>query len=94
MKRFGTPFRLLATEAMFRITPLPRATMPGRNACMVRNIERTFRSNASAHSSSVASSSVPWCTKPAQLNRMSIAPGIARGLRDVVGTQHVEPRGA
>ena len=44
---------------------------------MVRNIERTFRSNAKSNSSSVASSTVPWCTKPAQLNRMSIGPASA-----------------
>src|ERR1700760_1381215 len=74
MKRLGTPLRLLATDAMFRITPLRPATKPGTDACMVRNIERTFRSNASAQSSSFASCSVPWCTMPAQLNRMSIAP--------------------
>ena len=41
---------------------------------MVRNIERTFSSKAKSHSVSVASSSVPWCTKPAQLNRMSTGP--------------------
>ncbi len=59
MKRFGTPLTLLATDAMLMMTPRPRASMPGRNAFIVRNIERTFRSNANSHSSSVASSSVP-----------------------------------
>ncbi len=76
------------------IDPPPLASMPGRNARMVRNIERTFRSNASDHSSSVASRIVPWWTKPAQLNRMSTGPCIGGGPYHVLGAQHVEPRGA
>ena len=38
----------------------------------------------------MASSSVPWCTKPAQLNRMSTGAGVERRLGDVGRVQHVQ----
>ena len=43
-----------APDAMLMIEPLPFFSMPGRHALMVRSIERTLRSNAKSHSSSVA----------------------------------------
>ena len=51
-----------APDAMLMIEPLPFFSMPGSVALMVRSIERTLRSKAKSHSSSVASSTVPWCT--------------------------------
>ena len=54
--------------------PPPFASMPGRNALIVRCMDFTLRSKAKSHSSSVQSSTVPWCTKPAALNSTSTAP--------------------
>ena len=60
MKRDGTPFRLDATEAMFRITPPPAAIIFGSIALVMTNMLRTFRSKLRSQSSIVQSSSVPW----------------------------------
>jgi hypothetical protein len=59
MKRFGTPFGPKATEAMLMIPQLLRAGMFGKNACMVRNIERQFSPKANNKSVSLASIRLP-----------------------------------
>ena len=41
-------------------------------AWIIQNCERTFRLKANSQSSSVASSMLPLCTKPAQLKTMSM----------------------
>ena len=41
---------------------------------MVRCIDLTLRSKEKSQSSSEQSSTVPWCTKPAALSRMSVLP--------------------
>ena len=56
------------------IEPLPLASMPGRNALMVRCIDLTLRSKEKSQSFSLQSSTVPWCTKPAALNSTSTGP--------------------
>ena len=58
--------------------------------------ERTLRSKAKSHSSSVQSSIVPACTKPAQLNSTSIGAGGLRAQRAIAArVGHVEhARGA
>jgi hypothetical protein len=58
----GAPFTLEATEDMLMMLPLPAASMPGRQARIVRYIEVTLRSNERSQSASEQSSSVPWCT--------------------------------
>src|SRR5438105_2153396 len=59
---------------MFTIEPWPLSSMPGRNARIVRCIDLTLRSNEKSQSSSEQSSTVPLCTKPAALSRMSVLP--------------------
>ena len=54
--------------------PLPFASMPGRNALIVRCMDLTLRSKEKSQSSSEQSSTVPWCTKPAALNSTSTRP--------------------
>src|SRR5437763_1648323 len=80
MKRLGRPLMLLHTLAMLMMLPAPWppwfCSMRGSAAWIAQNCARTFRFSAKFHSSSVACSTVPLCTNPAQLNRMSIA-GIA-----------------
>ena len=61
---------------------------------MVRNIERQFRSKANDQSASVASSSVPWCTTPAQLNRMSTRPTSCAAASIAAGIQHIQTQRA
>jgi hypothetical protein len=70
-QRFGAPFTLDTTEAMFTMLPFPRSSMPGSTARIVRIIESRFKSREASQSSSDASSTVPWCTKPAQLKSTS-----------------------
>ena len=67
-----------ATEAMLTIEPPPLASIAGRKARMVRKCERALRLKARSQSSSVASSTLPWWTKPAQLNRMSTGTDLGR----------------
>ena len=59
MNRFGAPMIDEAAEAMLMIEPVPRSSIPGIAACIVRNIEAQFRSKAKAHSSSLASRIAP-----------------------------------
>src|SRR5437868_7626033 len=59
---------------MFTIEPRPACSMPGRNARSVLCIDLTLMSNEKSQSWSEHSSTVPWCTKPAALSRMSIVP--------------------
>src|SRR3954447_26242805 len=59
---------------MLTIEPRPESSMPGRNARSVRCIDFTLRSNEKSQSSSEHSRTVPWCTKPAALSRMSTLP--------------------
>src|SRR6185295_18934791 len=59
---------------MLMIEPLPCRSMPGRKALIVRCMDLTLRSKAKSHSWSVASSTLPWCTKPAALKSTSTAP--------------------
>src|SRR6266545_3321572 len=74
MQRRAAPFTDEAAEDMLTIDPPPFSTMPGRKAWIVQNMLRTLRSKAKAHCSSVAPSTAPWWTKPAQLNSTSTAP--------------------
>ena len=60
-----------ATEAMLMMLPLPRASIPGSAARMVRIIDVTFRSQVKSQSASLISRILPWWTKPAQLNSTS-----------------------
>ena len=48
-----------AAEAMLTILPLPRSSMPGSQARIVRNIDRTLMSKARSQSASVQSRTVP-----------------------------------
>ena len=48
-----------APDAMLTIEPFFFFSIPGRDALMVRSIERTLRSKAKSQSASVASSTVP-----------------------------------
>src|SRR5947209_1885684 len=59
---------------MLTIEPPPFASMPGRKARMVRCIDLTLRSKEKSQSASEHSSTVPWCTKPAALSRISTVP--------------------
>src|ERR1700688_2551310 len=59
---------------MFTIAPLSCSSMPGRNARSVRCIDLTLRSIEKSQSSSEQSSTVPLCTTPAALSRISIGP--------------------
>src|SRR5476649_271520 len=59
---------------MLTIEPPPLASIAGRKAWIVQNMLRTLRLKPNCHWSSVASSALPWWTKPAQLNSTSTAP--------------------
>src|SRR5476649_1222676 len=59
---------------MLTIEPPPLASMAGRKAWIVQNMLRTLRLKPNCHCSSVASSTLPWWTKPAQLNSTSAPP--------------------
>ena len=59
---------------------------------MVRYCERTLRSKEKSHSSSVQSSMVPACTKPAPLKSTSTAPVRGGGGLIGGGVGDVEPR--
>ena len=48
--------------------------MPGNTALIVRIMALALRSKAKSHSASVQSRTLPWCTKPAQLKRISTGP--------------------
>ena len=52
---------------------------------MVRNIDRQFRSKANDQSASVASSSVPWCTKPGAVEQDVDRSGVRGGALDIGG---------
>ena len=60
VKRLGAAIFEPSADDMLIIDPPPRSTIPGSAARIVRYIEVTFRSRAKSHSSSVASSAVPW----------------------------------
>ena len=64
--------------------------MPGRKALMVRNCERTLSSKAKSQSSSLQSSTVPACTKPAPLKSTSTAPASRRRGGDRLRVGDVE----
>src|SRR5258706_2435600 len=59
---------------MLTIEPRLFSTIPGRKARRVRCMGLTLRSNEKSQSCSLQSSTVPGCTKPAQLTRMSGGP--------------------
>ena len=71
-----------APEATLTIEPPPFSSIPGRKARIVRCIALTLRSKEKSQSSSEQSRTLPWWTKPAQLNRMSIGPTSPRQRRD------------
>src|SRR5471030_609027 len=74
MKRSAAPFTDDAADDMLTIEPPPLASMAGRKAWIVQNMLRTLRLKPNCHWSSVASSALPWWTKPAQLKSTSAAP--------------------
>ncbi len=84
---------LLAAEAMLMIEPLPLFSMPGRKALIVRYIERTLRSKANDHSSSLQSSTLPACTKPAQLKSTSTGPWALAAAAIAAGSSTSSCRG-
>jgi len=43
MNRFGSPLRLEHTDATLTILPLPRSSMAGRKAWIMRYMDFTFR---------------------------------------------------
>src|SRR5471032_3254480 len=70
----AAPFTDEAADDMLTIEPPPLASMAGRKAWIVQNMLRTLRLKPNCHWSSVASSALPWWTKPAQLKSTSAAP--------------------
>ncbi len=63
---------LEATDDMLTIEPWPRASMPGRNAWIIRKQEVTLIEKAVDQSCNEQSSTVPEGTIPAQLKSTSI----------------------
>src|SRR5215831_12376322 len=61
-------------DEMLTIAPRFFSTIPGKNARSVRCIDLTLRSKEKSQSDSLQSKTVPGCTKPAQLTRMSGGP--------------------
>src|ERR1700754_1363998 len=61
-------------DEILTMAPAFFASMPGRNALIVRCIDLTLRSNEKSQSCSEHSSTLPWCTWPAQLTSTSSAP--------------------
>src|SRR5262245_7478737 len=59
---------------MLMMEPRACASMPGRNALIVRCIDFTLRSKLKSQSRSEVSSTVPWWTKPAALKSTSTGP--------------------
>src|SRR5438270_7504335 len=59
---------------MLMIEPLPRFSIPGRNARATRNMARTLTLNAWSQSLTLASRIEPLWTMPAQLNSTSMSP--------------------
>jgi hypothetical protein len=47
---------------MLMIAPAFFASMPGRNALIIRCMDFTLRSNEKSQSRSEQSSTLPWCT--------------------------------